>query len=797
MSTVALAPTLQFRRDELHIAYPTLFGTESGIQCRRFVRRVFAFLEVRSITIEPDVGKAVIHYQVDEQARKPFLQKLADTLRGQSDGLDDQQLSHWVPGNALTLHRFGEFVSQFEVAQTGPGRLLLRHPAITRDAALRKRLEDTVRTLPGIKKTTTTASTGRLWVVFEPQSIDIIQVVRLAEMQLGTSGTALATLDMAPPKMALANTTLGLSLLGELAVPALLPVCIGLLVVSNLDTIKDAFKELGKGKIGLPVLYTGLLACSITTGQIIAHALMEWSFNWWARRSNRILAENCRTQVQTSLPIPTHAYVVRSETVDAVVATESLQVGDHIRIEAPAAVPVDGRVVSGSGLVEQRVVSGTTLPKRLVNGDEILAGSTLLAGHVVVEITRTGLERQAARVARSIFHTASQLTRDPQLRGHSRTIADKMVLPSLALAGVGYFVGGLPVVGAVLHQDHASGARLAVPMETLHDMGHALDRGVITRNPGALRRLGESGFVVLDDHPAWSATRVELAELGSRLAESETDNLLKLVAGAALYLGDDRSVALIDACQAKGLVVKQPPLIAMETDRILIRQGNHTLVLREDPKVERKKTAIKGLLVEIDGEPIAKLDFRLSPISRVAHEVQYLHQLGMQVFLLSGKSTRETEKLAQTMGIGLHGGEFSPEEKIRFLQGMKKRGVLVTYIGNGPVAHELAQEAHVTVSMGGTEALNHENTDLVILGDRLEGFAQTVDLTRSQKERIETACRKSWIPNALCVVGGYAGVLNGITSGIIANVGVGRVYQQSSSTLRNVQHPSTYKRLAP
>ena len=790
-----LAPTLQFGQDELHIAYPTLFGAEGSIQCRRFVRRVFAFVEVRSISIEPDAGKAIIHYQVDEQARKPFLQKLADTLSGQSEGLDDQQLSYWTPGHALSLHRFGELVSQFEVAQTGPGRLLLRHSAIRRDAALRKRLEDAVKTLAGVKKATTTASTGRLWVVFEPERIDLAQVVRMAEIQLGTSGTALATLNMTPPRMALANTTLGLSLLGELAVPALLPICIGMLVVSNLGTLKDAARELGKGRIGMPVLYTGLLACSIATGQVIAHALMDWSFSFWARRSSKLMAENCRSMVETSLPIPTHTYLIRSETVDAVVTTESLQPGDRIRIEAPTAVPVDGRVVSGSGLVEQRAVSASSTMKRLTVGDEILAGSTLVAGKVEVEVTRIGLERQAARIAQSIFQTASQFSHDPQLHGHSRAIADRAVVPSLALAGAGYFVGGLLTVGAVLHQDHASGANLAVPMETLHDMGYALDRGVITQTPGALSRLGESGFVVLDDHPAWSVTRMELAELSSRLAESETDNLLKLAAGAALYLGDERAGALIDVCQAKGLIVRQPSLVTLERDHVVVRQGSHTLILRDDPKTSRKKM-IRGLQVEIDGEQIAKLDFRLSPISRVASEVQHLHQLGMQVFLLSSRPASDTEKLAQTMGIGLHGGDFSPEEKIRFLQGMKKRGVLVTYIGNGQIAPELASEAHVTVSLGGTEALQHAHTDLVIPGDRLDGFAQTVNLTRTQKERIESACRKSWIPNALCVAGSYVGVLNGITSGIVANIGVGRVYRQSSSTLRNMQHPLNYKRLA-
>jgi cation transport ATPase len=301
--------------------------------------------------------------------------------------------------------------------------------------------------------------------------------------------------------------------------------------------------------------------------------------------------------------------------------------------------------------------------------------------------------------------------------------------------------------------------------------------------------------VVLDDHPAWSATRIELAGINSRLAESETDNLLRLVAGAALYMGDERAIALADACQARGLIVRQPPLVALEADRVSIRQGSHTLVLRDDPKTDRKKTAIRGLLVEIDGEPISKLDFRTSSISRVANEVQHLHQLGIQVFLLSSKPAAETETLAQSMGIGLHGGDFSLEEKVRFLQGMKKRDVRVAYVGAGQIAPELAHEAHVTLSFGGPEALHYEGSDLVVLGDRLDGFVQTVDLTRNHKDRIHAACRKSWIPNALCVVGGYVGVLNGITSGIIANIGVNRVYQQSTATLRDMQHPIHYRRI--
>lgn len=794
MSEPLRGPVIRIRRDEIEIDYPTLFGTGGESQARRFARRAFTFPQVRRIDLEP--GKALVGFQTDgtEAERKTFIGQLATAIGGQEEGLDDSLLPAWNPGTTPSLHRFGEIVSTFEVVQAGPARLQLRHSAISRDPGLGRRLEDTLKNMAGVKDATATGSTGRLWISYAPQAVNSLDLIRIAEAQLAAPSTALASFEAEPPKLGLANTTLGLAALGEFAAPVVLPVCVGMLVVSNLGTIRDAGKQLSQGKVGLPVLYTALLGCSITTGQIVAHALMEWSLKFWERRSNAALAGECKAMLEQNLPIPVQTRLVRSDEVDALVDSGSLQPGQRVRLEGPATVPVDGRIVGGIALVEQSSVRGDRCPVRKAAGDEVLAGSRLLNGQIEVEVTRAGTETQAAHIARHVIELARNLDQSPALRRQAGAMADKPVKPTLAIAGMGWAVGGLFTVGAVLHQDHASGPRFTIPMETLRDTGMALSSGVLVLQPDVWQRLAQSRFVVLDDHPAWQKPAVLLDSLNSCLPEGETDALLGLATGAGLYLGDGRTEALVEACRERGLVVRQPPLVSLSKERVTVRQGVQAVTLRDDPDAEEDHPC--PLRMEIDGREVAWFKFRQSLLPRALLSVQKLRRRGMSVFLLSSRSQSETKALAGRLGTELFGGDFSPEEKVRFLQGLKKRGVLSTYIGAGPIPPELAREAHLSISFAADPAQEDHSADLLMLGDSLESYSEVFDLALTQKQRIEYTCRRAMLPNLLCIVGGYAGMLNGITAGLVANVGVNRVYQQATRSLRESQRQAGLKRIS-
>ena len=517
---------------------------------------------------------------------------------------------------------------------------------------------------------------------------------------------------------------------------------------------------------------------------------MEWSFRFWAQRSNCVLAEECRALLEGSLPIPTHSRLVRSNEVDAKVPTATMRAGNRIRIDGPGSLPVDGRVVAGNALVDESVLCGLANPVRKSQGDAVFAGSQVLAGNIEVEVSQTGAQTRAARIASSVIGTTRGLARHPALHSKAKALADPTVAPTLAVAALGWAVGGLFTSGAVMHADYATGPNLAVPLETLRSMGCALRSGAVVRSGDALQRLAESRFIVLGDHPAWTASGIELERLEHRLAESETGKLLRHVAGAGLYLGDGRSTALAEACRERGLVIRQPQLVALDADRVVVRQGRHTIILRSDAD----ESTVTPLKVEIDGEEIATLRFRHASMPSAATAVQRLRQLGMDVFLLSSRPEQETGQLARRLGVELSSGDFSDAEKLRFMQGLRSRGVKATYIGNGQLRPDLAGEAHVSVSLGGEQALAEGVADIVMLGDGLDAFANVSELALGHDGRIRAACRKSLLPNLLCVAGGYAGVLNGITAGLLANVGVGNVYRQATQSLRDSQHLTNVKR---
>ena len=191
---------------------------------------------------------------------------------------------------------------------------------------------------------------------------------------------------------------------------------------------------------------------------------------------------------------------------------------------------------------------------------------------------------------------------------------------------------------------------------------------------------------------------------------------------------------------------------------------------------------------------MAVLGFRLSAAPRAAAAVARLRQQGVEVFLLSSYPEAENSRLARRLGIELSGGDFSLDEKLRFLQGLARRGIRATYVGNDDVLPELIREAHVSVSLGGAASLAESMADIVMLGEALDAFTDVTELAVGYNGRIRAACRKSLLPNLLCVAGGYGGVLNGITSGLIANIGVSNVYRQAAQSLRDSRRPAIINR---
>lgn len=483
---------------------PLFGGDEASIL--DFFERVFCIREVESLAIDRE--RQVAEFRFDERRISVhlLLEKLAAAFRLPLNQRPTAVTRQLLRDGALTryarLSRCGDHLSTWEVVHEIPGRLRIRHDRIRGEADLCKRLEHWLVALEGVHKAHASSLTGTVVVDFHPDPITRNAILHRADEVLDNPEVE-PPMDDTPPttKNALAASTLGLAVVGELAFPVLLPVTAGLLIYWNLKAIKYAAIQLRRREIGLPTLHTTILACTLGTGQFVAAALMNWMACYWRRQSFETL-KSTRQRLLGSLQPEMRIVQQFREGIDIEIPAERLTIGDVVSIREGEIVPADGTIIDGYAVIDEGLLrEGEGLAAKKA-GDRVFASSTVLEGAIRIHVSRTGAETRAASIIRAV-HCASIPT--PGLVAateHGEESANKVVTPTIAAAGVGLLVGDLLTAGAILRPDYSSGPSLASSLQTLEDIIECLDHGVLVRDPKALERLMNVDVILLDDHPA-------------------------------------------------------------------------------------------------------------------------------------------------------------------------------------------------------------------------------------------------------------------------------------------------------
>ena len=201
------------------------------------------------------------------------------------------------------IRRFGAMLTTWHIVADRHGRIRLRHQAIRRDAELGSRILDVIQSVAGVLECSVRPTTGSVLIRFDPRLTCASRLLRILERARQTPG--LPALESSCPKpvgFGLANTSLILAAAGELVVPALLPACAVVLLGSNLGTFRAAGRQLFRGRLGLPVLYTSIVAATLGSGQFIASAAMSWMLTFWRHRHGSELTDARRRLLSSDRP---------------------------------------------------------------------------------------------------------------------------------------------------------------------------------------------------------------------------------------------------------------------------------------------------------------------------------------------------------------------------------------------------------------------------------------------------------------------------------------------------------------
>lgn len=759
-----------------------VFGSEREALARRFARRVLRFDEVRSLALDPSRSSVTLAFQGVNCKPADLVMRLADAVAGGCDELEEVALPQWPASEPVTLHRYGDIISLLEILGSTGGRLLAHHPMIGRDPTIARRVEETLLVEPGVLEVTAISAKAQLWVRFNPRAISLGVLIRLIEVGLFRADAARALLGQA--NFAHANVSLGFAATSEFVLPIVAPVTAGMLVLSNLETFGAAAHQAREGKFGLPVLYTSIVGVTLASGQFLPAALMFWFFRYWERRYRQDLEVESETLLMQTVRTPNDARVLTEDGGGRRAPGRELAVGDRVRVLAGEAVAVDAQVLGGAALVDEMRVRGTPTPVRRVPGDQVLAGSKLIAGALDLAVSRTGEDTQAAYIAQTLIDAVMPAPRSWALNQDAEEFAGRAVGPTFFAAGAGLVVGDLTMAGAILRPDYATGVGLATPLETLRDVKLAAWNGIVVRLSTAFKRLASTSWVLLEDHELLHYCDCEVVEI--RTNRRDEHRLLHVTAAAGVWLGDERGPALARACRERGLIVRRADLREIAVDGIIADYRDRVVRLRGCPVVGLDPPPLS---VEFDGIEVARIRFRRNEHPTAADAVRQLQRAGLCVFLASECSADATERLASQLGVDRHGADMHLDDKIRLLRDLRRDGVGIVFVGDCTTGAQAAREAHLAIALAGGDTLGREGWDVALLGPSIERLPTLFALARDHTKRIERARHAVMAPNLLCVAGAFSFGLTGLAAVFISNFGTSIAYNNAVRSLRTAHDP--------
>ena len=193
---------------------------------------------------------------------------------------------------------------------------------------------------------------------------------------------------------------------------------------------------------------------------------------------------------------------VRTPSGTALVDLDDVEPSDEVVVRSGEVVPVDGVVAEGSAAVDESLVTGESRPVRRGPGDDVVGGSRLRDGGLVVS---------AAEDATRTVDRLVDLQWELRTTSGAQRLADRLarvfvpaVFALATVAGVGHLVLGASPTTAlltaltVLVVSCPCALGLATPMAVASGVREALARGIVVRSGELFERAPDTDVVAFD-----------------------------------------------------------------------------------------------------------------------------------------------------------------------------------------------------------------------------------------------------------------------------------------------------------
>ena len=464
-------------------------------------------------------------------------------------------------------------------------------------------------------------------------------------------------------------------------------------------------------------------ASVLTTFVLLGH--------WFEMRARGGANDAIRTLLELAPPM---AVVLRDgEPVE--IPTAEVTVGDLLLIRPGAKIPVDGTVEDGHSEVDESMVTGESLPVTKDSGSTVIGASINTTGTLRIRATKVGSDTVLAQIVQMVQE--AQNSKAPGQR-----LADRAAFWLVLVALVGgtatflvWWAAGADVQTALLFAITVvvitcpDALGLATPTAIMVGTGLGAKRGVLFKNATALEVSARIDTVVMDKTGTLTKGQPEVtdvvvdgideSELLGLVAAVESASEHPLAAAIVTYAADRgiKPLSLKDFRNVPGhgaTAVAQGRRVAVGNRKLMVEENIDfgALMERRDELASTGRTAV---LVAVDGSGVAVIALADAARETSADAIAALHELGVQVVMLSGDNEATAKRIAAQLGIDTVIAEVLPGDKSTEIAALQRAGKKVAMVGDGVNDAPALAQADLGIAIGAGTDVAIETADVVLM----------------------------------------------------------------------------------
>jgi len=751
----------------LEIFDPGIFGEPREAQARSFYARIFAAPSVESVFVDAAQGRAEIRFRLDGDDLKTSLRKLSAAIK-QSEVGRTQAVAvaeYLGRGPQLELFRYGSWISTWRVKREIAGRIRLHNPALFRRLELRQSIEGELTNSFGVDRFSTQELTGSVLIHYNPGQIQKHQIIEILDSALEKApDNGPSPVDFDLPVSIAAMVFAGVS---TFIFPPLAPVSAAVFIYSVIPSFKGAFRVLFKEKrLGVDLLDAIVVAACLASNNVFAGSFLGLSLAI-SRKLVLMTEQNSKRMLVSVFGKQSRFVWLDKDGVEIETPLEKLQVGDIIVVHTGESVPADGEVVDGMAMVDQHALTGESAPVEKIQGDRVLAATTLIAGKIRVAVTSAGADTTSAKIAQ-ILNDTSGYTLSSQSRGEK--LADWAVAPTLALGAVTLAVRGVNPAVAVINCDLGTGIRMAAPIAMLSSLTLCAQQGILVKSGRALEAMNDVDTFLFDKTGTLTRERPEVGRIVTFEGYDESQ-ILRWTAAAENKFSHPIARAVLDKFAELGLPMPQIDEskysvgygITVGIEGHTVRVGSARFMEHEGipfpSELEHEIARIHHdgnslIMVGVDDKLGGAIELRAADRSEVADVIAGLRARGAKhLAIISGDHDRPTRKLAERLGMDRYFAEVLPQDKAGYVERLQKEGRRVCFIGDGVNDSIALKKADVSVSLRGASSIATDTAQIVFMEENLQKLLHLRDISKGLQNNIDRSWNMIVGFNLICVAG--------------------------------------------